>query len=69
MNKSDSHNLNKLLPDIQTAKILDTTTGTLAVWRSTGRIDLPYIKVGKNVRYRYGDILDFIDRHTMTQTT
>lgn len=26
--------------------------GTQAVWRCTGRYALPYIKVGRNVRYR-----------------
>ena len=29
---------------------------TLAVWRSTGRYNLPYIRVGGNVRYRLSDL-------------
>ena len=28
--------------------------GTLAVWRSTGRYALPFVKIGRAVRYRRG---------------
>jgi|GEM_PF-1385941 len=52
----DSH----LLDDAQTARILDIKKPTLSVWRCTGRIDLPYIKIGRNVRYRAGDLKAFI---------
>ena len=34
--------------------------GTLAVWRCTGRYPLRYIKVGKSVKYRVGDVRDFL---------
>lgn len=64
----NSSELYKLISPEETAEMLDTTTGTLAVWRSTGRIDLPFVKVSKNVRYRIGDVLDFIERHTMKHT-
>lgn len=33
------------------AKELGVTEGTLAVWRCTGRYDIPFIKVGSRVRY------------------
>ena len=42
--------------------------GTLSVWRSTGRYDLPFVKIGRKVRYRLGDVMDFIARRTMTHT-
>ena len=42
----------RLINDAEAAEYLDTTTSTLAVWRCTGRYDLPYVKVGRNVRYR-----------------
>ncbi len=51
-----------------TAKLLDTTTGVLAVWRTTGKVDLPYIKIGKSVRYRLSDIEAFINANTRTHT-
>ena len=60
--------LNKLLTPKQTAEILDTTEGSLSVWRCTGRIDLPFIKIGKNVRYRPEDVQDFLSRNTFNHT-
>lgn len=33
------------------AKELQVTTGTLAVWRSTKRYNIPYLKIGSLVRY------------------
>ena len=39
---------------------LGISEGTLAVWRCTGRYPLKYIKVGKSVKYRVGDVRDFL---------
>jgi len=43
-------------PDLLTtkdaAKVLGVTPGTLEVWRSTRRYQLPYVKTGRLVRYR-----------------
>ena len=36
----------------QAAEYLGVATQTLAVWRSTGRCALPFVKVGRNARYR-----------------
>ena len=41
------------------AKELGAAKTTLAIWRSTGRYDLPYIKVGSLVKYRMGDVREF----------
>lgn len=41
-----------LLDDKAAAELLDVTPGTLSVWRSTGRYGLPFLKIGRNVRYR-----------------
>lgn len=45
-----------LLDEKQAANVLDVSPGTLAVWRSTGRYKLPFLKVGRNVRYRRTDL-------------
>lgn len=45
-----------LVDDKRAAAILDVSPGTLGVWRSTGRYNLPFIKVGRNVRYRVADL-------------
>jgi predicted site-specific integrase-resolvase len=60
--------LSFLLDDSQAAAILDVTTGTLSVWRSTGRYALPYVKVGRKVRYRAGDLKAFLEKRTRTHT-
>jgi hypothetical protein len=57
-----------LFDDAETAVILDTVTGTLSVWRSTGRYNLPFVKIGRKVRYRAGDLRAFLAKRTATHT-
>jgi len=47
---------NELLTREQTAKLLGVKGQTLAVWASTGRYGLRFIRVGKSVRYRRSDV-------------
>ena len=49
----------------EAAQILGVTPGTLSVWRSTRRYPLPYVKVGRLVRYRDSDLLRFIEARTV----
>ena len=53
-----------LTPD-ETADLLRMNTGTLAVWRCTGRYDLPFIKAGRRVRYRQADVERFLESRTV----
>jgi excisionase family DNA binding protein len=57
------------LTPTQAANILGLSKGTLEVWRSTGRYHLPFIKVGRYVRYRLSDINTFIESRTYCNTT
>lgn len=52
----------ELLDDKQAAAYLTTTPGTLGVWRSTGRYNLPFVKVGRNVRYRRADLDAWLEK-------
>ena len=52
----------ELLDDKAAAALLDVTPGTLSVWRSTGRYALPFLKVGRKVRYRRVDLLAWLER-------
>ena len=54
----------KLLTRKETAKFLGVTEGTLAVWACTKRYELPYVKVGRLVKYRYSDIEIFLEQRT-----
>jgi hypothetical protein len=38
---------------------------TLAVWRSTNRYPLPFIRVGRSIRYRLSDLEKFLERGTV----
>lgn len=60
----DSH----LLDDIDAGAVLDASPGTLSVWRSTGRYNLPFVKIGRKVRYRAGDLRAFLAKRTATHT-
>lgn len=51
----------ELLDPTQTAGRLGVKESTLAVWRCTKRYDLPYVKVGRLIRYRTSDVEAFIE--------
>lgn len=57
-----------LLTELQTASILGVSPGTLSVWRSTGRYNLRYVKVGRMVRYRAGDVREFLESRIRNHT-
>jgi Helix-turn-helix domain len=51
-----------LLTPQETAEKLRVKTGSLAVWRCTKRYDLPYLRIGRAIRYRASDVAAFIER-------
>lgn len=53
-----------LLDTIKAGAYLDTPPKTLITWRCTGRVKLPYVKLGSNVRYRLSDLDAFIAANT-----
>lgn len=59
---------NPLLDETQAAKHLDVSPGTLSVWRSTGRYQLPFLKVGRKVRYRLSDLDEWLETRTRKNT-
>ncbi len=54
-----------LLTREQAAEYLGVTARTLAVWACVKRYDLPYVKVGRLVKYRLADLDAFIARRTV----
>lgn len=59
-----SATLNDLLDEKQAATLLNVKPGTLSVWRSTGRYAIPFVKVGRSVRYRLSDLQAWIEGRT-----
>ena len=55
----------RLLTEDETAELLATKPQTLSVWRVTKRYPLPYVKVGRNVRYKLSDVMAFIESRTV----
>ena len=48
------------------AEYLGIAESTLAVWRSNKRYKLPYIKVGRLIRYKLSDLDAFIESRTVS---
>lgn len=55
-----------LLSNEEAAEYLGVTPRTLEVWRCTKRHNIPYIKVGRLVKYRQIDLDDWLAAHTMS---
>ena len=53
-----------LLNEVSAATLLGVTPGTLSVWRCTGRYNLPFIKIGRKVRYRRSDLIAWLNTRT-----
>ena len=46
----------ELMTPAEVSAVLRIPTTTLAIWRSTGRVRLAYVKIGHAVRYRPTDV-------------
>ena len=57
-----------LLTAAQAAMYLGVKIQTLAVWRCTGRHDLPFVRVGRCVKYRQSDLDAWLANRTVTST-
>lgn len=58
----------ELLTRQEVAKYLGCRPQTLAVWAITGRYALPFVKVGRLVKYRRSDLDAFLNRRTVEST-
>lgn len=57
-------NQRELLSEGEAAIAIDVSPGTLSVWRCTGRYSLPFIKIGRKVRYRRSDLIAWLENRT-----
>lgn len=64
----DPNNPPVAIGDKQAAEVLEVKPTTLSVWRSTGRYNLPFLKVGRLVKYRVSDLAEFLARRTANHT-
>lgn len=59
---NEKENNSRLLTPVDVSEMLSVSVETLNVWRTTRRYPLPYVKVGRLVRYRAADVDSFINR-------
>lgn len=58
----------ELLNRNEAADYISVKPQTLSVWATTGRYNLPFIKVGRKVFYRREVLDQFLNARTSTQT-
>lgn len=61
----ETETLPPLLTTEEAARVLNLRPNTLAVWRCTGHHDLPFVRVGRRVRYRLEDLVRYIDSRSV----
>ena len=57
-----------LLTQEEVAEVLGVSKGSLEVWRSTGKHGIPFVKVGRLVRYRIDAIAAYVEQQTQAGT-
>lgn len=60
---SISINDDLIITPAEASKLLRTPEATLSKWRSTGDHNIPYLKIGRNIRYRTADLKKWLDAH------
>lgn len=65
MNDNEELIAEALLTPIQVAELLAVPISTLSRWR-TERREIPWVRVGRVVRYRPQDVQEWIEEHTVT---
>ncbi len=53
-----------LVDETIAAAMVDVAPGTLSVWRSTGRYGIPFVKVGRKVRYSRKALAEWLESRT-----
>ena len=67
--RSISINDDVIINTSEAAMLIRTPEKSLIKWRSTGEHNIPFIKIGRNVRYRTKDLRDWIDAHVQCGVT
>lgn len=63
-----AHKYTELLNSDQAAAYIGVSPGTLEVWRCTKRYQIPFIKVGRLVRYRRSELDSFLEYRTIGES-
>ena len=58
-----------LLPSREVAALLSVSVRSLERWRTSGKVNLPFVKLGNSVRYRLEAVERCIASRTVTSTS
>ena len=58
---------NPLISTEEAAEILGLEPATLVNWRCTRRYPLPFVRIGRSIRYRLSDLELFIEKNVFGQ--
>ncbi|MDD5581190.1 MAG: helix-turn-helix domain-containing protein [Methylobacter sp.] len=47
------------------SQLLNIPAATLTKWRSTGENNIPFIRIGRQIKYRTRDLRAYVDSHTI----
>jgi excisionase family DNA binding protein len=64
MERTETHRATEMLTSREAAVYLGVSAGTLDIWRCRRSYPIPFVKVGRNVRYRKADLDEFLQRRT-----
>jgi hypothetical protein len=56
-----------VLDEKETSVLTGQSPKTLESWRNRGQ-ELPFLKLGRRVRYRLSDVIAFLDKNTFVST-
>ena len=56
-----------LLNEFEAAKFLAISVNTLRTWRSTRRVEVPFIRIGKCIRYSPESLQKFLESSTVRE--
>lgn len=56
---------NIIVDTFEASILICTPEKSLIKWRSTGEHNIPFIKIGRNVRYRTKDLRNWIEAHVV----
>lgn len=59
---------NMLLNTNEAAEFLGIKRNTLEIWRMNSRVKIPYIKVGRLIKYRLSDLEEFLNKNSQFST-
>lgn len=63
MSTLPNHPHSTVLDTDEAARFLGISPASLASWRCTGTVRIPFVRIGRAIRYRMADLETFLTQH------